>query len=268
MTRSHGADGGHNAIVRQYYHQLAPRTADGGRKIIYRCPYCSRLWLMNGRGAGFALRTPEQRRFYLRELAVDPLLAPFPLAVCRPCGLEFGGLYSVEEYFRHEGSLSYSRGFRLRWEEVKPYPTDAHLSCSILTLGEETDGRGDWCEQLSQVELDVVLSSLSCVEGVVAWLKRLPAPGSPLSYLAPGEAAGVAPVVGGKGQRLEWKGNSWFDWCPPLRDTVLVSMAIALPPGGQCPTRTLLELWAKVLPGCRGELLRMLLGIPRPGALV
>jgi hypothetical protein len=276
-SRYPAAGPGHDAVVRQRYHQLAPRTADGGRKILYSCPLCARTWLMNGRATSFALRTAETVRFYTRALALGQDPAPFPQAVCRPCSLAFGGRYGVEEYFQHDGPLSRSRGYRLRWEGVRSYPTDAYLACSVLTLGEAVEvncDRRGLEELLGRVDLDVALSPHDCLEGVVDWLKHTRAPRFTLPYLArPEEAQWVAEATAPQeglpaGVPLEWKGWDWFDWCPPLRDAVLVQVAVALPPGAAPPPETLLDLWRKVLAPCSGEELGLLLGLPARGALV
>jgi len=230
---------------------------------------------MNGRGNAFGLRSREQRDFYLRELQVGHPLGCLPEAVCRPCGIEYGGLYTVEEYFQHDGDglRSTSRGFRLLWEGLKHYPSTVRLCCSVFHLAEEgigVSGTHDWKAPFAAVDLDVAIAPLTCVAGIVTWMKSLRVPTFPSPYLAREEeqlrATSLSDESPGTTLPLQWQGCSWIEWCPPLRGPALISMAVALPPGKACPPDILLSLWTRVLPSCTGDSLCLLFGLPQQQA--
>lgn len=46
--------------LRAAYHQAVPRVANGGRAVLYLCPYCMRLWLRQGRHAEHVRLTDAQ----------------------------------------------------------------------------------------------------------------------------------------------------------------------------------------------------------------
>jgi hypothetical protein len=251
-------------LVRAVYHQRCPRTADGGRTVLFECPYCGRLWVRNGHGEAFALFTAMQQVHYTRLLEAEIGAWDFPQAICGRCSLTLGGRYSVEEYFTHDGPVSTSHGFRFLWWGFAIEAPGAHLSCSVYRLGGERGAlalQDDWTAVVQAAELDVVTSPASCIEAVIAWFKTLDNPPSPFPSLAceqPGEESFADDFT-----HLAWRGWSWIAWCPPLGGSALVSVEVRQPADKPtCSPDVLLRLWSSRMPSSTGPMLRRVLCLP------
>src|SRR5271165_6555807 len=89
--------------------QRAPLADNHGRKVLFRCRSCGRVWFMDG--ARYELdMTSERIAELLQELGGD--LATLPYALCRFCGVALGvGELTADEY-------GAGKGYGYSWEGI------------------------------------------------------------------------------------------------------------------------------------------------------
>lgn len=120
-----------------------PATTGVGRRVLYRCPNCQRIWYQDGPKIHLDLDASEQARL-VQELSAH--LEALPPATCRVClWREARGVVEIDEYGSKDGD---GKGFGFSWEA--PEPIGAHLMAAIVSCS--------WLGQQTRLESDIVTS--------------------------------------------------------------------------------------------------------------
>lgn len=223
----------HEARLRHLFQQDAMPTLEVGRHLLSVCPICKHPWYKAGRGE-YPRLTPEQLTFLGAVLQVDiHALYLLPKALCPLCStIYLGGMFSVGEYPRR-------RGYQLLWESASP--RRIRLLAMVCRREELT------LDTLVQLTPDAPASSTRDMRAVVAWLETCPLPQAPQAYTDEqcAQLARRCPLGSASTCSVHrWHGYGWEESCPPLGGEVLVSLAVALPPGAPSPFASLRIGWS------------------------
>lgn len=212
--------------------QAAPPASSGlGRRVLYRCPACLRVWYQDGPRRLLDL-DERQLAQLVQELSAN--LEALPSATCRLCLWQnVGCVVEIDEYGSKDGD---GRGFGLNWEA--PEPVGAHLLATIVSL--------TWLGRQTRLEPDI-LTTPTRFRAVLRWLvetTHFPL----LAHLTEADSAALAttnpPGFGMTGTaNWQWKGAHFQLPCPPLRDEAFVSLAIALPRTEPLDLQEVIHLW-------------------------
>lgn len=219
-------------VLQMLGNQSAPAASSGfGRRVLYRCPTCKRVWLQDG-----ARRQLELSERDLAHLVRD-LSARLDVLPVAPCRLRVfrarTGVMEIDEYGRKDGD---GRGFGLNWEA--PEPVGAHLLATIVARS--------WLVRQTRLAPDI-LTSPARLRAVLCWLseaKSFPL-GIVLTEVESAELARTNPPGFGMAGTADWqwRGGIFQLPCPPLRDEAIVSLAIALPPREPLEIPELIAFW-------------------------
>lgn len=99
------------AVMQETLRQLAPRTLDGGRQVLWRCPVCTQPWFETTASHAICALSPARLAILTRLLGVQQDdLGDLPSALCPPCSTHLiGGVIRVEE------TISAPQGYRFIW---------------------------------------------------------------------------------------------------------------------------------------------------------
>ena len=241
----------YEARLRDTYHQKMPRIAEGGRKILFVCPYCQRLWLSVGRHKVFVCLTDEQEWALIQDLREGYHGEELAASICRVCAIRVGGTCKVEAMYRYdiEHLDLRLRGYRLVWEGIRP--AGGHLLCVVSRVGFPAKVLvEDQVQEVLSMRIDAPISHTVGLE-LMAWMKDLPAPIDATLYSEEVKLVQARLDPPGHGDAttvLEWCGYSWVAHCPVLEGTSVISLAVALPKGVTCSPEVLLRCWSRLLP--------------------
>jgi hypothetical protein len=215
--------------------QVAPLSASGiGRRVLYRCSVCQRVWYQDGSQRQLDLAEPELTQL-VQELSAN--LETLPLATCRLCILrEAHCVIEMDEYGNTDGN---GKGFGFNWEA--PEPVGAHLLATVVSLS--------WLAQQPQFTPDIITTPAR-LRAVLRWLSET-THFPPMMLFTERESLALAqtnpPGFGMIGtDHWQWKGGMFQLFCPPLRDEALVSLAIALPRTEPLEMSTVIQCWQNV----------------------
>ena len=211
--------------------QSVPRARDGvGRKLLYRCNTCQRIWLQDGKQVTLELDT-LQIQALVRELSAD--LDRLPTSTCRLCLYRVGaGAVEVDEYGQGEG-------FGFSWE--CPHPSPVHAMLTVLSR--------DWLRQLPDraSSLPDIVTHPGRMRAILAWFRELPPPRQccPLDRVILQELNRTNRPGFGQPQTedWQWQGCSFETFCSPLGRRALLMLMIAMPAGERFYLPTLLPVW-------------------------
>jgi len=218
--------------VKRLWRQTAPRSEQGGRKVLYRCPTCTRLWLQDGSIQVLELSS-EQITGLLVELGAQ--WNQLPLATCRICSAGSGGQLSIDQY---NDSRARAQAFGFSYEGV--HPTGIHLLATVMNERYAVGLHG--VTPAAQIVTDVP----RCRQ-VLTWLQSLPVPPrcTPLSSQAARQMAmDNLPGHNQPGtEHFRWHGADWKAHCQALGGRVSVSMAQAVPENVPYSLKLSLQCW-------------------------
>ena len=251
--------------LREFYHQAVPCVANGGRTVLYLCPYCMRLWLMQGRHVELVRLTDVQEWEVVRELRAGYEGTALPESLCRMCAICIGGTCRVEGMYTCKPEVRLN-GYRLLWEGLAPM-SGVRLLCVVARAdgdcGHE-EVKDEHVLQALSLQRDIPHFSEPHARDIVAWLKDVTPPRHlhPYTPVVREEQARLDPphFLGAEHAR-EWCGTSWLAPCPYFGGRVLVSLALALPPGSTCPGEAVTRCWFQLLPSL-ALLLKQSLAVP------
>jgi len=212
--------------------QSAPLTSGGqGRRVLFCCASCQRIWLQDGSRVVFDLST-QRLATLAQELSAD--LAQLPPATCRFCLFQHGrGAFEVDEYGR-------GQGYGLSWECPDPL---------THALGAVTAHQ--WMARQTAPTAADIVTRPDRLRAVLRWLQAIRLPRQvqlfPPEYSA-ALAADNRPGFGASGtEDWQWKGFIVVLPCPPLGGPAIVTLGLALPPSEALASADLLELWQLLL---------------------
>jgi hypothetical protein len=206
-------------------------SSGSGRRVLYRCPSCNRIWLQDGPRWQFDLKGHELTQL-VQELSAN--LDILPAATCRLCLFQRAtGAVEIDEYGSKDGD---GKGFGVNWEA--PEPIGAHLLATIVARS--------WLARQTSLVPDIVTTPKR-LRAVLRWLvetTHFPL----LTLLAERDSAELArtnpPGFGMAGtETWQWKGAIFQLPCRPLRDEAIVTLAIALPRTEPLDLQNLVMLW-------------------------
>jgi hypothetical protein len=241
----------YEARLRDAYHQKMPQMAEGGRKILFVCPYCQHLWMSVGRHKAFVRLTDEQEWALVRDLRDGYHGEELAASICCMCATRVGGACKVEAMYRCDiGHLDLRLcGYRLVWEGIRP--AGGHLICVVARSGSPAKAPvEDQIREVLSMNIDAPISH-NVERELMAWVKGLsiPVDVTPYSKCVKSVQARLDPPGHGDATTaLEWCGYSWIAHCPVLGGTSVISLAIALPKSTTCPPEVLLRCWSRLLP--------------------
>ncbi len=208
--------------------QSAPLTSDGmGRRVLFRCASCQRIWLQEGRRVVLDL-SDLQLQTIVQELSAD--VTQLPPATCRFCVFQHGtGAFEIDEYGK-------GQGFGLSWECPDPL---VHTMGAIMSQ--------QWMARQMRPAVPDIVTAPVTLRKVLRWFKETRLPRQvqcfPPAFSA-SLAADTLPGFGATGtQGWQWKGYLLVLPCPPLGGSAIVTLALALPPTEPISAAELLELW-------------------------
>lgn len=212
--------------------QTAPLSTSGiGRRVLYRCPTCQRVWYQDGSRQRLDLEAHERMQF-AQELSAN--LEALPLSTCRLCVVRNAGcVIDIDEYGSTDGK---GKGFGFNWEA--PEPVGAHLQAGIISSA--------WLVRQHKLEPDIVTTPKR-LRAVLRWFTEITH--FPLMVLFTEDHSDILartnpPGFGMTGTaHWQWKGGLFRLPCPPLRDDALVSLSIALPRTEPLDIQELIHLW-------------------------
>jgi hypothetical protein len=241
----------HDAKLRAAYHQRMPRTSDGGRRILFVCPYCQRLWLKDGRHKALVRLTDKQEWLLVRELREGYHGETLAASLCRLCAAQLGGNCNVEAIYHSSNASAEGLtpcGYRFSWEGIPPVA--AHLLCVIARVpGREVAMVDTLLNDVLAMRLDCSISH-NVERELMAWVKCLSVPVNATPYSQSVKLAQSRldpPVHGRDAIDREWCGHSWITDCPPLGGASVVSLALALPPHVACLPDVTLKCWSSLV---------------------
>lgn len=211
--------------------QDAPDAANGGRRVLYRCPLCGRAWLMDGARVELTL-SGERLAALAVELHADT--GALPYATCRICGATHDiGTFDIDEY-------GAGRGYGFSWEGVTP--TGAHLIATVLSEA--------YIAGLRVAPRAGIVTRPATCSAVLAWLATLKTPTSYRRYTPADRDAMAASNPPGHGapgtDGWIWQGVTFTARCDALTGRVLVNLAQAMPPGAPFSASLMLATWREL----------------------
>ena len=213
--------------------QRVPRASDGvGKKILYRCGACQRIWLQDG--ARITLELAEaQVQALARELGAADL-ASLPVSPCRLCLYRTGGgVTEIDEYGK-------GKGFGWSWEYLFPHPIHALLTVTST----------QWLRNVADVSLTLpdVVTRPRTMRAVLAWFVELEPPHQVqrLDSLLCSLLRQTNPPGYGQPGTEAWQWSGWRSrlFCAPLQGPADLMLTLALPPEQEESTFTaLFSVW-------------------------
>ena len=234
---SNDEEGAYLAEVRRVLGgQWAPEAYGGGRRILYRCPKCTRIWLQDGARVVLELSAAEIAR-YAVELSAN--VATLPGATCRICAAQTSGTVELDEY-RTPTRIG---GYGVNIEGA--HPPGMHLMLGVFAQ--------DWTNTLRGAPRAGVVTDFQKCRAVVAWSGDLdfPAAYHPITLAEARQMAAINPP----GHRAPgtasfiWRGADWLAKCPPLGGGwARVTLSQAMPPDESFSFRMLFKTWRELAP--------------------
>lgn len=210
--------------------QSAPPSLYGsGRRVLFRCSSCGHPWLADGKNSSTRLDQDELATL-AHDLHAD--LGALPCATCRLCAFATGcGAFEIDEYGQGRG------GYGFNFEAAAPLGT--HLLGTVL--------QEDWLARQQTMAPADVVHAPQTAHAVLHWLSTLSTIFC-LGLIPPEEsrriAVGNRPGHGAAGTAgWQWKGGMFSLHCPPLGGSVIMVLAIALPPQELVSLSLLLKTW-------------------------
>lgn len=216
--------------------QQAP-LLDGKRTVIFQCPNCSRVWLMQGETYQLHLDT-EAQAIWTTRLAAD--LQQLPQTLCRGCAVRFiRGEFGIDEYRLGQGEV-YGCGYS--WEGNLP---PAHFLITVHQKRGMLRAAFSQGQQHSQMPTNPALARL-----ILDWLvsPRRATPAPVYQPYSPAEIHRLTqtnpPGAHAPGtERWSWRGAIWEEVCPSHGGEALINFAQAGPPTQRFYLATALAEW-------------------------
>jgi hypothetical protein len=222
----------HSHILHFLGGQSAPISSSGlGRRVLYRCLSCNRIWLQDGSRWEFDLQGHKLAQL-VQELSAN--LDALPVSTCRLCLFQtVTGAVEIDEYGNKDGD---GKGFGVNWEA--PEPVGAHLLATIVARS--------WLARQTNLVPDIVTTPKR-LRATLRWLMEtthFPL----LTVLTEEDSAELAqtnlPGFGMAGtETWQWKGAIFQLPCQPLHDEAVITLAIALPHTELLDLQNLIALW-------------------------